>query len=215
MKNRHICPSLLSVPSIKRVEVANELLNLGIEWIHYDMMDNKFVNNKAIEIDEYINIISKTNKHLSDVHLMVENPFEYAEIIKDYATCMTLHYEALSEDKIIEFLKKYQEFTWIGLAIKPETTFEQVKHILHYFEIVLVMSVEPGFGGQDFIESSYEKIKKISKYIKEEKLQTIIQVDGGINDKTSKKVFSAGASAVVCGSYLINNLDIKTLKKLL
>lgn len=214
MKDKIVCPSLLSVPFDKRVDVANELLELGIQWIHYDIMDNKFVDNTAIEVEEYINIISKTTSHLSDVHLMVEDPFPYAEKLKNYATCMTIHYEAMSKDKIIEFTKKYQEFTWIGLAIKPETTLKKIEDIIHYFEIILVMSVEPGHGGQNFIESSYKKIKEISQFIKINKLQTLIQVDGGINDKTSKKVFSSGANAVVCGSYLINNLNIKTLKNL-
>jgi len=214
MKNKYICPSLLSVPKEQRIKIVNELLGLGIQWIHYDIMDNKFVNNSAIETEEYINIIKKTPVHLSDVHLMVEDPFIYAEVLKDYSTCMTIHYESMSEFKIIEFVKKYQPFTWIGLAIKPKTTLKNIENILHYFEIILVMSVEPGFGGQKFIESSYNKIEEISKYIKDNKLQTIIQVDGGINNITSKKVFSLGASAVVCGSYLMNDLNEKTLKKL-
>ena len=214
MRDKYICPSLLSVPAEQRINVAKELLDLGIKWIHYDIMDNQFVKNKAIEIDEYINIIKNTPGHLSDVHLMVNDPFIYAEKFKDYATCMTIHYESMNLEKILNFVKKYQETTWIGLAIKPETKWEEIKDIIHHFEIILVMSVEPGFGGQTFIESSIEKIEQIANFIKENKLQTMIQVDGGINDKNSKKVFSAGATALVCGSYLINNMNVKTLKKL-
>ncbi len=214
MKNKYICPSLLSVPAEKRIEVAKELLDLGVKWIHYDIMDNEFVNNTAIEIDEYIDIIKNTPGHLSDVHLMVNDPFVYAEKFKDYATCMTIHYESMPLDKILSFVKKYQETTWIGLAIKPETKWEEIQDIIHHFEIILVMSVNPGFGGQDFIESSIEKIKNIDKFIQDNKLQTMIQVDGGINNTNSKKAFSAGATALVCGSYLINNLSLETLKKL-
>ncbi len=214
MKNKYICPSLLSVPSEKRIEVAKELLNIGVQWIHYDIMDNEFVNNTAIEIDEYIEIIKSTPGHLSDVHLMVKDPFAYAEKFKDYATCMTIHYESMPLENILKFVKEYQQTTWIGLAIKPETKFEEIEDIIHHFEIILVMSVEPGFGGQVFIESTIPKIKQISKYIEDNKLQTIIQVDGGINNTNSKKTFAAGASALVCGSYLINNLSVETLKKL-
>ena len=214
MKNRYICPSLLNVPTEKRIEVATKLLELGIAWIHYDIMDNDFVNNKAIEPEEYINIINSTPSHLSDIHLMVKDPFVYAEKLKDYATCMTIHYESMPIEKILEFVKKYQETTWIGLAIKPDSNWEDIKPIIHHFEIILVMSVEPGFGGQTFIDSSFEKISNIHNFIEENKLQTIIQVDGGINDQNSNKLFSIGASALVCGSYLINNLNEKTLKKL-
>lgn len=214
MRNKYICPSLLSVDSKKRVKAVNELLDLGIKWIHYDIMDNKFVKNTAIEIEEYISIIKSTPKHLSDVHLMVENPFYYAEKFKDYATCMTIHYESLSREKVMEFVKKYQEITWIGLAIKPETKWEEIKDIIHYFEVILVMSVNPGFGGQLFIETSFKKISEIHSFIKENKLQTMIQVDGGINDQNAKKAFQSGATALVCGSYLMNNLSEKTLKKL-
>ncbi|MGL5617758.1 MAG: ribulose-phosphate 3-epimerase [Metamycoplasmataceae bacterium] len=214
MKNRYICPSLLSVKPKERIESVNKLLELGIKWIHYDIMDNKFVNNTAIEIDEYINIIKSTPKHLSDVHLMVKDPFYYAEKFKYYATCMTIHYESISRPKVIEFAKKYQQITWVGLAIKPDTKWEEIKDIIYHFEVILVMSVNPGFGGQEFIELSVEKVKNIHKFIKENKLHTLIQVDGGINDKNAKKTFAAGASALVCGSYLMNNLNKKTLKKL-
>ncbi|MDK2819586.1 MAG: ribulose-phosphate 3-epimerase [Mycoplasmataceae bacterium] len=215
MKDKYICPSLLSVAKEKRIEVADQLLKMGIKWIHYDIMDNKFVNNKAIEIEEYVEIIKSTSSHLSDVHLMVKDPFIYAEEFKKYATCMTIHFEALTRDKILEFVQKYQELTWIGLAIKPGTSFEEIKDIIHHFEVILVMSVEPGFGGQKFIDYSIDKIKLISNFIKQNKLSTLIQVDGGINDLNAKKVFNSGANALVCGSYLINNLNEKTLKKLL
>lgn len=215
MKDKYICPSLLNVKKEERIEVANKLLKMGIKWIHYDIMDNKFVNNSAIQVDEYTEIIKSTSPHLSDVHLMVEDPFSYAEEFKKYATCMTIHYEALTRNKILEFVKKYQEITWIGLAIKPETSFEEIKDIIYHFEVVLVMSVEPGFGGQKFIDSTITKIKLISNFIKQNSLSTIIQIDGGIDDQNSKKIFRAGAHALVCGSYLINNLSEKTLKKLL
>ncbi|MGL5643352.1 MAG: ribulose-phosphate 3-epimerase [Metamycoplasmataceae bacterium] len=214
VRNKYICPSLLSVKAEERIKVVKELLDLGIKWIHYDIMDNKFVNNTAIEIDEYINIIKSTPKHLSDVHLMVEDPFYYAEQFKDYATCMTIHYESVPRSEVIEFAKKYQQITWVGLAIKPDTKWEEIQDIIHYFEVILVMSVNPGFGGQEFIESSVEKVKNIHNFIKENKLHALIQVDGGINDKNAKKTFLAGASALVCGSFLMNNLNKKTLKKL-
>lgn len=210
-----ITPSILNVEKNERSNVINKLIDMGIKWFHYDVMDNKFVPNKAIEIDEIISFQKNCKKHLCDVHLMVDNPREYAKKLSDYAYCLTVHYESFENEKdLIDFVNEFCHTNWIGLAIKPSTDFSKIKHITYLFDLILVMSVEPGFGGQKFIENSYDKIKEIKQFIDEEKLPTIIQVDGGVNDTNSKELFKIGTSLNVVGSFLINNLNDETLKKL-
>lgn len=215
MVDKLISPSILNVEPEKRLVVINQMLDMGIKWIHYDVMDGEFVPNRAINIEEIITFQKECKKHLSDVHLMVNNPWEYARELADHVTCLTVHYEAFAnEEDLVKFVDHFAHTNWIGLALKPETTFEQIKNIIYLFDIILVMSVEPGFGGQKFIESSYEKIAIIKKFIDEEKLPTIIQVDGGINDQNSQKLFKMGSSLNVIGSFLINNLNREILKKI-
>lgn len=215
MSQKLITPSILNVSVENRPKVIDELIDLGIKWFHFDVMDNKFVPNTAMSIDEIINFRKKCKKYLCDVHLMVETPFEYARKLTNYVTCITVHYESFkSEKELIDFVNEFSHQNWIGLAIKPNTRFEDIQHLIYLFDLVLVMSVEPGFGGQKFIEDSYEKIKKIKNFIDEEKLPTIIQVDGGVNDLNSKRLFEIGTTYNVVGSYLMNNLNKETLKKL-
>ncbi len=215
MLGKQITPSILNVEKRDRSRVIDQLVSLGVKWIHYDVMDNKFVPNSAIEIEEIKSFKSNCKKHLSDVHLMVENPFEYARELSDYVTCLTVHFEAFKTEKeLIDFVNEFSHKNWVGLAIKPNTKFSEIQHLLYLFDLVLIMSVEPGFGGQQFIESTIDKIKEVQSFIEEESLPTIIQVDGGISDTNSKKLFELGSSFNVVGSYLIKNLNEETLKKL-
>lgn len=215
MLDKLITPSILNVKKNQRKETINKLIELGIKWIHYDVMDGEFVPNKALEIDEIISYHKECKKHLSDVHLMVKNPFEYARKISNYVTCLTIHFESFdNEQEIINFINEFSHENWIGIAIKPNTPFSKIQHLLYLFDLVLIMSVEPGFGGQTFIENSIKKVEEIKKFIDEEKLNTIIQIDGGINDTNSIKLFNIGTSFNVVGSYLISNLNNETLKKL-
>ncbi|MGL4343358.1 MAG: ribulose-phosphate 3-epimerase [Metamycoplasmataceae bacterium] len=212
---KNIAPSILNIPKEKRNEVVKEYLSLGIKWIHYDFMDNIFVPNSAIEIGEFNNIIKNNKKHISEAHLMVNTPYEYAQKISENATCLTIHYEVFDENQIINFANTFANENWVGLAIKPKTTFEEIKNIIHYFDVIVIMSVEPGFGGQTFIEESLDKIKMLKKYLQENKLPTLIEVDGGINEKNASLCFEAGANILVCGTYLYNNLSLATIEKLL
>ncbi len=216
MIKKQITPSILNIDKKNRVNVINELIDMGIKWIHYDIMDNKFVPNEAISIEEIQSFKDNCKKHLSDAHLMVENPFEYAHQLKDFVTCLTIHYESFkNEEEIIKFINEFSHTNWIGIAIKPSTNFKEIQHILYLFDLVLIMSVEPGFGGQTFIENTYKKIEEIHSFIEMEKLPTVIQVDGGINNSNSKKIFKYGSLFNVVGTYLINNLNKDTLKKLI
>lgn len=215
MRNKLITPSILNVEKENRIDTINKMIDLGIKWFHYDVMDNKFVPNTAIQVDEIIEFSKRCQKHLCDAHLMVENPFEYAKQLSDYVTCLTIHYESFnSKDKIIKFVNEFAHTNWIGLAIKPNTPFSEIQDITYLFDIILVMSVEPGFGGQKFIETTINKIKEIKEFIDEEKLHTIIQVDGGINLDNSKELFNIGTTFNVVGTFLINNLNKNTIKKL-
>lgn len=215
MDQKLITPSLLNVDKEDRVETIDKLMKLGIKWFHYDVMDNKFVPNKAIEVEEIVNFYNHLPRHLCDAHLMVENPFEYARKLSPFVTCLTVHYESFrNEDEIIKFINEFAETNWIGLSIKPNTKLETIIPIVHYFDIILIMSVEPGFGGQKFIEETFEKVVKLKEYIEENKIPTSIQVDGGINDTNSKKLFELGSTYNVIGSYLMKNISKETLKKL-
>lgn len=210
-----IAPSILDIEKEKRAQVINEYLKMGIRWIHYDFMDNKFVPNSAIEIEEFIELQNMTKKHISDAHLMVENPFEWANKLKHHATCLTIHFESQPKDKIVEFAKKFSDTNWVGLAIKPKTEFFLFEDIIQYFDLILVMSVEPGFGGQGFIETSLEKVRQIKAYIQDKSLSSLIQIDGGINDITAKQAFSSGVNVAVSGSYFYKHKSTQTLRNML
>lgn len=210
-----IAPSILDIEKEKRLAVINEYIEMGIKWVHYDFMDNKFVPNTAIQIDEFINLKKESKKHISDAHLMVINPFEWAEKLKDHVTCLTIHFESLDKEEIVKFAKKFSVSNWVGLAIKPKTDFLEIEDIIQYFDLILVMSVEPGFGAQAFIKESLKKVEQIRNYIEQKSLSALIQIDGGINDNTSKLAFSAGVNIAVSGSYFYKNKSKKTIEKML
>lgn len=203
---KNISPSLLNIEKGKRHLSANELIKLGINWIHYDFMDGIFVPNKAIEIDEIKFIKENTPKHTMDIHLMCQNPEE--QIIKsigivDYAT---IHYEVFNNhQEIIDLIHKYHRKIKFGLSIKPQTKVKDIIPLLKHINLVLIMSVEPGAGGQKFIDNSLVKIKEIKNAIAKINKNILIQVDGGINNETAPLCFEAGADILVSGSYLVLN----------
>ncbi|WP_027121077.1 ribulose-phosphate 3-epimerase [Mycoplasma leonicaptivi] len=214
---KYVTPSLLNVEKENRLKMVDKLINNGIRWIHYDVMDGEFVPNTAIEIEEIINIDEKGLKHIKDAHLMVTNPYEYVEKLKNYVDILTFHYEAVEQDleKFDEFLTNNQHSLKIGLAIKPNTEVLKIKKFLDRLTIVLVMSVEPGKGGQKFIESSVDKIRELKSIRMAEVYDYLIQVDGGINDITGPVSLRAGADAVVAGTYLISNPTTKRIQSIL
>ncbi|EFF41089.1 ribulose-phosphate 3-epimerase [Mycoplasmopsis alligatoris] len=213
---KNITPSLLNVEENKRLEMANTLINAGIKWIHYDIMDGKFVPNTAIKTSEIANIHKNGLRHFKDAHLMVENPLNYLEELKDIVDVMTVHWEAFDDkDEFYDWLDQNYVDYKIGLAIKPNTSVEEIIDFLPYVALVLVMSVEPGKGGQAFIPTSLDKIKFLSEYRHKNNLGYAIQVDGGINQDTSKLCFKNGADALVAGTYLVVEPTKERIKTLL
>ena len=184
-------------------KTIEEINNLDIDYIHLDIMDGKFVPNTSFTYEEIKTIISSINKPL-DVHLMVKNIDEY---IYDYAMLnteyITFHYETIHNLKTIKKIKDYG--IKCGIAIKPNTNVEEIFDLLPYIDLVLVMSVEPGKGGQKFIEGSENKIRKLKDKINSLDLHVAVSVDGGITNTTAELCKDSGVDILVIGSALTNN----------
>ena len=210
-----VAPSLLSADlgyldkEIKSVRESN------CEWLHYDIMDGDFVPNITFGPD----FVKRFHTYglFNDVHFMIKNPLKYAKVFVDNgADLITFHYE-VTKDPIAmqEEIRKLSKDIKVGLSIKPRTKVEDILPFVNYFDLILVMSVEPGFGGQKFIPSSLDKIKTLRKYIDDNKLNTLIEVDGGVNGKTYKDCLAAGVDVLVTGSYYFSQIDrAKTVKML-
>ncbi|MBO5138547.1 MAG: ribulose-phosphate 3-epimerase [Bacilli bacterium] len=186
----------------KDIKILNET---DTDFIHVDVMDGKFVDNKTMPFREMKNISKYTSKRL-DVHLMVENPEKY---IKDYAQLnteyITIHLEIENPEKYLEEIKDYG--IKAGISIKPNTEIKDVIPYLPLVDLILIMSVEPGKGGQEFLEDVPNRIKELRNILKEYKKEAIINIDGGINNKTVEKCKKAKSDMVVSGSYILNGED--------
>lgn len=180
-------------------ENIEKLEKLNIDYFHIDIMDGIFVPNKTWKYEEIKSYLSDTKKP-KDVHLMVNNPKKY---IKQYISLkpeiITFHYEATNNPlELIKYIQKYK--IKAGISIKPDTKVEALKDILEYVDLVLVMSVEPGAGGQSYIENSTNKINELKDLKEKNKYNYLIEVDGGINDTTKEK--AQNADILVVGSFI-------------
>ena len=199
-----ISPSILSADfanleaDIKRVEPY-------VPWLHIDVMDGHFVPNISIGVPVVKSVRKVTNLFL-DTHLMIENPIKYVDAFADAgADLITFHYEA-TLDKTIETIEKIKSRNLkVGISIKPKTNPEVLKDYINLVDMVLIMTVEPGFGGQKFMDDCANKIPSIKQMRKD----VLVQIDGGINDKTAKICKDLGADSLVAGSYIYNADDIK------
>ena len=199
-----ISPSILSADfanleaDIKRVEPY-------VPWLHIDVMDGHFVPNISIGVPVVKSVRKITNLFL-DTHLMIENPIKYVDAFIDAGSdLITFHYEA-TKDKTLETIHKIlSRGVKVGLSIKPKTPVEEIKEYIKYVDMILIMTVEPGFGGQKFMEDCAQKITEIKKINK----NVLVQIDGGINDKTAKICRDLGADSLVAGSYIYGASDIK------
>ena len=212
MSNIIISPSILSADFANLQRDIELVQDAGADWLHVDVMDGHFVPNISIGVPVVKSIRKITNLFL-DTHLMIENPIKYVDAFADAGSdLITFHYEA-TLDKTIETIEKIKSRNKkVGISIKPKTSPDKIKEYINLVDMVLIMSVEPGFGGQKFMEDCANKIPEIKKI----NPNIIIQVDGGINDVTGKICTNLGATSLVAGNYIYNSADIeKAIKSLL
>lgn len=205
-KEVKVLPSLLGCDFLNLESTLEKLKKTDMNVLHFDVMDGHFVN--YISFGESIFPLIHKFGFIEDVHLMVTNPLEHAvNFLKLGAKMISCHIEVF---KNFEEVNAYVQYLWLeypecmlGIAINPSTKDTSLlEECLHLFDYVLVMSVEPGLGGQKFNEETLDRIAKLKKIIKEDNLDTIIEVDGGINNTNGTKLIKAGARLLVSGSYL-------------
>ena len=197
-KRTIIAPSLLAADFSKLKEEITEVEKLGAKYLHLDVMDGNFVPNISFGAP----VISSLRKHSNlvfDVHLMVNEPDYLIEDFAQFSDIITVHAEASKHlNRTIQLIKSFGKK--VGVALNPSTSLDVIKYDLDNIDMVLIMTVNPGFGGQKFIPEMIQKIKDLRKINK----NIDIEVDGGINDKTAKLVKEAGANVLVAGSYIFS-----------
>lgn len=212
-----IAPSILSADFFDLQKDIRMLEEHNITWLHFDVMDGHFVPNISFGVPVFKSIVGRY-KLFNDVHIMVSDPLKWGPVFAAAgADLVTFHVEALKSDKAVRKVIKAirEKSAKVGISIKPHTAVETIFPYLAELDLVLVMSVEPGFGGQEFMDNSLDKVRKLRQEISQNNYQTLIEIDGGINEITAPLCRQAGVDVLVAGSYLFGHKDfVKRLKSL-
>ncbi len=216
-KNTIIAPSVLAA-DFANLQRDIEMINSSeADWFHIDIMDGVFVPNISFGMP-VLDAITRHAKKTIDVHLMIVDPDRYIKTFKDLgADVLTVHYEACTHlHRTLQAIKA--EGMKAGVALNPHTSIDLLEDIINDIDMVCLMSVNPGFGGQSFIENTYSKIEKLKALILRKNASTLIEIDGGVTNKNAKKLVEVGADVLVAGNFVFkaeNPIDtIIDLKKL-
>lgn len=202
-----VSPSILSMDFSKKEEEIKKLNQTDAEFIHLDVMDGHFVSNTTFD-EQFIKTINCDK--IYDTHLMIKEPLKQLHKYVPYTKYLTFHYEAEEREDILQYLKTRKDECLIGLSIKPGTDVTVLDEMLPYLDLVLIMSVEPGKGGQKFMDSALQKLAYLADKKKVFGYKYLIEVDGGINEQTAKLVKGVGCEVVVAGSYVFSSSDYQT-----
>ncbi len=208
-----IAPSILSADFSKLGDEIRSVEAAGVDWIHVDVMDGHFVPNITMG-PLVVEAVRRVTTLPIDVHLMIENPDCFIEdFVNAGASLISVHVETCVHlNSTIQMIK--EKGLQAGVVLNPSTPIDSTQWVLDYLDFVLIMSVNPGFGGQGFIPNSIEKIRKMHETIDERDLSTLIEVDGGINKRTISAAAAAGANVFVAGSAIFDGDDyVKTVKQ--
>jgi ribulose-phosphate 3-epimerase len=206
MKNTRIAPSVLAA-DFANLQRDIEMINSSeADWFHIDIMDGVFVPNISFGMP-VLDAIQKHAKKTIDVHLMIVDPDRYIATFKKLgADILTVHYEACSHlHRTLQAIKA--EGMKAGVALNPHTNVDLLEDVIQDIDLVCIMSVNPGFGGQSFIENTYAKVEKLKALIHKKNAATLIEIDGGVTDKNAQQLVAAGADVLVAGSYVFSAQD--------
>ena len=212
--NHKIAPSLLAADFLNLQRDVEMINGSEADWLHLDIMDGVFVPNISFGFP-ILEALKGVCKKPMDVHLMIVEPHKFInEVAATGAYMMNVHYEACTHlHRTIAAIK--ESGMKAGVTLNPHTPVSLLEDIIHDVDMVLLMSVNPGYGGQRFIEHSIQKVKELKSLITRKKLSTLIEVDGGVNAETGKRLFEAGADVLVAGNYVFKSPDpVKTIRQL-